>query len=200
MVLPERSSINLGPNVRPRDKSGPMTLQTLHAEFDRGELTVAQFVQGVHDLGYTTTPEFDRLVCSSGASCSIPFSKLVKSLAVGLHDRLAPLETPQVGLLSTPRQVAARHDSSVYDAILDLIKGKRTCHEFRQFVSEKGIPMTQDLDRLLRLQESDHAQSYQDFAVVLTRLGVDVTKPGFPAKPNEKRRSGNYGNFLAWHQ
>jgi hypothetical protein len=199
MVLPERSSINLGPNVRPKLRTGPMTLQSLHADFDRGEMKVEAFVRGVQELGYATTPEFHRLVCSSGGSCSIPFAKLVKSLAVGLHDRLQPLvETPQLTRSTTPRLIG--QGGSVYDAILDLIRGKKSCYEFRHYLTDKGIPITQDLDRLLRLHESDHAQSYQDFAVILARLGVDVTKPGFPAEPDERRRSGNYGNFLAWHQ
>ena len=199
MVLPERSTINLGPNVRPRVRVGPVTLQSLHAEFDRGEMKVDRFVAGVVELGYVTTPEFDKLITSSGGSCSIPFSKLVKTLSLGQHDRLS-IATPRGPLPEPTHSSTQQLAHSAYEAISALIKGNMSCSDFRLFLTSRGIPVTQDLDRVLRLHASDYSQTYQDFAVILARLGVDVTKPGRPEYPSGRRRSGNYGNFLAWQQ
>ena len=200
MVLPERSTVNMGPNIRPRVRVGPVTLQSLHADFDRGEMTVDKFVEGVHELGYITTPEFDKLISSSGGSCSIPFAKLVKTLSVGQHDRLGVIATPRGSLPQPTQAPLTPRANSVYGAILDLLRGNQSCSDFRLFLTSRGIPITQDLDRVLRLHASDYSQTYQDFAVILARIGVDVTKPGRPEYPSGRRRTGNYGNFLAWPQ
>ena len=226
MPLPERSSINFGPNVPTERYQAAESLPGLFAQFDRGTISLAQFVAGVATLGFEQTPDFARLV---SGNCTFTLVALVRALKRSEKENVAGTRKPEIArkpgnslsLGNLDRSGVLPLGASGFDAISALAKGAIDAADFRKFLAEQHVEVSSELDRVLRLHVGDNSQTFQDFAKVLKRQGVDVGRPDvFPesrastpriessvASPTVRaahptrglKHYGNHGNFIAWN-
>jgi hypothetical protein len=234
MPLPERSSINFGPNAKTEEYRTPVSLPELFAQFDRGIIPIGQFVAGVQLLGFELTADFERLV---SGNCTFTLVEAVRALKKSEKENVAAavVRTDRAGdggrtrgnlSLGNLTSSTVSAQTSVFDAIASLAKGSIDAEDFRKFLAIKKVGLSSEMDRVLRLHESDNSQTFQDFAKVLKRQGVDVGRPvteeseassrpqtppvycGESERTTEVQRPshptrglknfGNHGNFISW--
>jgi hypothetical protein len=182
MVLPERSSINFGPNVPVERYSPAESLTGLFAQFDRGTMSLRQFIEAITALGFEQTPDFARLV---SGNCTFTLVELVKALKKSDKENFAFVRKPEIAgkpgnsltLGSLDRCSYLPTETSIFDAIAAVAKGAIDGQDFRKFLVERDVEISAELDRILRLHAADNSQTFQDFAKVLKRQGANVARP-----------------------
>ncbi len=215
MPLPERSNVPFGPNSDPSYINEAVSLQDLFSRFDKGIMSQQKFTEGLVAFGYEITPQLQRLMSASGESCSLSFTALMKALRkTGDEENSSTLN---VTYKSTPRSVVSNNanerSQDVQRAVNAFLAGHINAEQLKEELGAHGVPWSIELDRVLRRHEQDHSRTFQGFAILLERYGINLSRKshdsgsmrsllGNPlaqhSSRTESKRDGVSSNFMTW--
>jgi hypothetical protein len=194
-------------------------IRQAYARWEKGQYAHEAFKAELQALGITLTKEFERLIVVHGASRNMTFGQLMATLQIDENDgRRARannrLESESGTGFSSLRDSAPndfRQQRSQFDeqsvcssvtasngnmqnelrqAICDYTDGRIPAVTFRRCLHHSGVPVTSELDRLIRTHESDNSVRFQEFARAVLRQDRHdhlnsgyVTPSGTPSYP-----------------
>lgn len=210
-----------------------------YARWDRGNYSNEAFKTELQSFGLAVTKELERLLEVHNCSRNLSFGKLMAALQVDENDgrrarnNYAMSETDvSSGFSAAQRQpeefqerrpgfdeqsvcsssvTAATGDlqNSLRQAICDFVDGRIPAISFRRHLHQSGVPVTFDVDRLIRTHECDNSVRFQDFARAVLRqdrqdhlnsVGSATSSPHGRRAPEHFATGGQRGAGSAWSE
>mmetsp|Transcript_26050 Transcript_26050/g.56528 ORF Transcript_26050/g.56528 Transcript_26050/m.56528 type:complete len:587 (-) Transcript_26050:51-1811(-) len=158
-------------------------IRKVYAKWERGFLPDSEFKRELIGLGCRPTAELDRLLLTYGPSRSMPFSKLMYALQADENDGRRARNHHEVrsetGSVASSRfhgqdearqaDNASSRTEEMRQLICGFVDGMVPSVSFRRGLNQLSVEFSPELDRLIRIHESDNSVRFADFARLLLR-------------------------------
>jgi len=153
-------------------------IRKAYAKWEKALTSDEEFRSELSCLGLVLTSEFHHLVSRYGPSRMMPWRKLIKALQVESGEQLhVPREQMYGsrirGFVAPTDQVAGGYPSSsgggsdpaeLKASIIEFIQGHIPSASFRRNLRRLNLPVTSDIEYLLRLHEAERCVTFQELA------------------------------------
>ncbi|CAG9313811.1 unnamed protein product [Blepharisma stoltei] len=144
-------------------------LHDLYTLFDAGRISRSQYVEDLkEDFSVNITPAFNKVLDDNNRSYHSVLKSLGYSSRKIIPNNIDYYNNPHVGKTFRSTDLTTVHETNttpfqqeLYGKIGRYVNGEVTKDEFGTFLREKGVPITDEVQRVMRESEVKNGASYQ---------------------------------------